>query len=65
MKNNINKKTIPVHKIHKYLNFTLNDLSKSINIFNISPSQRFEKIENEIICQINKNKKQSDYTNMN
>ena len=65
MKNDVNKKTIFVHKIHDWLNFTLNDLSKSINIFNVSSNWKLEKIENEITCQINKNKKQSDYTNMN
>ena len=65
MKNNVDKKTIFAHKIHEWLNFTLNDLSKSINIFNASSSRRLEKVENEITSQINKNKKQSDYTNIN
>ena len=65
MKNNNNKKMIFVHKIHKWLNFILNDLLKSINIFNINSNRRFEKIENEITRQINKNKKQSDHTNVN
>ena len=54
-----------MHKIHEWLNFTLNDSSKSVNIFNVSSSRRFEKIENEIKHQINENKKQSDHTNVN
>ena len=65
MKNKVDKKMIFAHKIHEWLNFALNDLSKSINIFNASPSRRLEKIENEITRQINKNQKQSDYTNAN
>ena len=65
MKNDFNKKTIFAHKIHEWLNCVLNDLLKSINIFNISSNRKFEKIENEITHQINKNKKQSDYTNAN
>ena len=65
MKNDVDKKTIFVHKIHEWLNCTLNDLLKLINIFNTNSNQRFEKIENEITHQINKNKKQSDYTNVN
>ena len=47
------------------MNFTLNDLSKSVNIFNTSSNRRLEKIENEITHQINENKKQSDHTNVN
>ena len=54
-----------MYKIHEWLNFALNDLSKSINIFNINSNWKFEKIENEMTRQINKNKKQSDYTNVN
>ena len=65
MKNDVDKKSILTHKIHEWLNFALNDLSKSINIFNVSSNQKLEKIENEITRQINKNKKQSDYTNVN
>ena len=65
VKNNVNKKMIFAYKIHEWLNFTLNDLLKSVNIFNINSNRRFEKIENEITHQINKNKKQSDYTNVN
>ena len=53
------------HKIHEWLNFALNDLSKSVNIFNASSNQRLEKIENKMTHQINENKKQSDYTNVN
>ena len=64
-KNDVDKKTIFTHKIHEWLNFALNDLLKSINIFNVNPSRRLEKIKNEIICQINKNKKQFDHTNAN
>ena len=64
-KNDVDKKTIFAHKIHEWLNFALNDLSKSINIFDISPNRRFEKIENKITHWINKKKKQSDYTNIN
>ena len=65
IKNDVDKKTIFAHKIHEWLNFTLSDLSKSINIFDVSSSRRLEKIKNEITRQINKNKKQSDYTNVN
>ena len=54
-----------VHNIHEWLNFILNDLSKSINIFNVNSNWRFEKIKNEITRQINKNKKQFDNTNAN
>ena len=54
-----------MHKIHEWLNFTLNDFSKSVDIFNISSNQRFEKIENKITHQINKNKKQFDHINVN
>ena len=62
MKNNVDKKTIFAHKIHEWLNFTLNDLSKSINIFNTSSHWKLEKIKNKITRQINENKKQIDYT---
>ena len=55
----------PYNKIHEWLNFVLNNLSKLINIFNTNSNQKFEKIKNKITRQINKNKKQSDYTNMN
>ena len=65
MKNNVDKKKIFVHKIHEWLNFILNDLLKSTNIFNASSNRRFEKIENEISHQINKNKKQFGHTNTN
>ena len=64
-KNDFNKKIIFAYEIHEWLNCALNDLSKSVNIFNASSSQRFEKIENKITRQINKNKKQSDHTNAN
>ena len=65
MKNDVDKKIIFIHKIHEWLNFILNDLSKLINIFKASSSRKLEKIKNEITRWINKNKKQSDYTNMN
>ena len=54
-----------MHKIHEWLNFVLNDLSTSINIFHASLNQRFEKVENKITRQINENKKESDCTNVN
>ena len=65
IKNDVDKKTIFAHKIHEWLNFILIDLSKSVNIFDVSSSRRFKKIENEITHLINKNKKQSNYTNVN
>ena len=43
----------------------MNDLSKSINIFNINSCQKFEKIKNKITHQFNENKKQFDHTNTN
>ena len=64
MKNDFNKKKIFVYEIHEWLNCALNDLWKSINIFDASPNQRFEKIENEMTRWINENEKQSDHTNV-
>ena len=65
MKNNVDKKIIFAHKIHEWLNFVLNDLLKSINIFNVSSNQNFKKIKNKMTHQINKNKKHFDDTNIN
>ena len=63
MKNDVDKKIIFFYEIHEWLNYELNDLSKSINIFDVSLSSRFDHNENEITRQINKNKKQLDHTN--
>ena len=63
MKNDVYKKTIFAHKIHEWLNYTLNDLSKLINLFDVSSNPKLEIIENEMTNQINKNKKQFDHTN--
>ena len=48
MKNNVDKKTIFVYKIHEWFNCALNDLLKWINIFAVSPSRKLEKIKNDI-----------------
>ena len=65
MKNDVDKKSIFTHKIHKWLNFALNNLSKLVNIFNVSSSQKLEKIENEMTHWFDKNWKQFDHTNVN
>ena len=48
IKNDVDKKTIFIHKIQSFMNFILNDLLKLINIFNINLNWKLEKVETEI-----------------
>ena len=57
----VNKKTFFAHQVHEWLNYTLNDLSKALDLFDPGPNEGLEKGENEMTHWINKNKKQFDY----